>query len=230
MGFLIAGSDCDHYGVYQSFCIVCHHAFDLRVGPFAHSVGVDTRACELAAAYLRDLKVSAPFGYFDDKELVRSRQPGLAMHVVAVTGDPTTGRLLGYVEYFGVVRIIVGLSHSYTGVALHRAYAMDPITGKDVPVDVEKLIFSSGELEKIYSYERTNRGALIRNLAPIMDAAIRRQFERERDRALSAAIDYGFRNCGAKYGEILTQEQLRTLSRLVVQHLQPWLLRHVVRV
>lgn len=196
---------------------------------FAHSVGVDTRACELAVAYLRDSKVSAPFGYFDDKDLVRGRQPGLAMHVVAVTGDPKTGMLLGYVEYFSVIRIIVGLSHNYVGTAVHRAYAMDPITGKDVPVDVEKLIFSPTELKMIYSYERTNREAVIRNFAPVMDAAMKRQFERERDRVLSAAIDYGLRNCGAKYGEILTQEQLWKLSGLMAQHMQPWLLRRMVR-
>lgn len=196
---------------------------------FAHSVGVDTRVCDLAIAYLRDPASNAPFGYYDNKELVRNRQPGLAAHLVAVTGDPETGILVAYVEYFSVVRIVVGLSTAYTGPKIHRSYAMDPLTGRDVSVDVAPLEFTADELEKIYGYERTSFETVTRNFAPIMDMAMKQQFERERDRAIKAAVDHAFRNCGAKYGEMLTREQLWKLSGLVGQQMQPFLLRHMVR-
>ena len=196
---------------------------------FAHSVGVDTRACDLAAAYLRDQAVQAPFGYYDDKDLVLNRPAGLPMHVVAVSGDPATRMLLGYVEYFGVIRLIVGLSTNYTGPSIHRSYAVDPLTGQDLDVQVEKLVFTSADLQTIYSYERTSPEAQRCNFGPVFDAAIKRQFEREKNRAIAAAVDYAFKNCGAKYGGILTDEQTKRLGGLISHHMIPFFLRHMVR-
>lgn len=196
---------------------------------FAHSVGVDTRMCDLAADYVRDPSISPPFGYYGAIDLVRNRQPGLPMHAVAVTGDSQTGMLVGYVEYFGAVRILVGLSETYTGSAIHSAYGEDPLTGATVSVDIEPMRFSRDELKAVYDCERTPFEAMKANFAPVLDAMIKRQFEREKNRVIKDAVDYAFRNCGAKLGEILTEEQLRKMSALVSERMMPFIARHIVR-
>jgi len=196
---------------------------------FAHVVGIDTRACDLGLSYLRDQTTPAPFGYFDDQDLVRNRQAGQPIHAVAVTADPVSGTLQAYVEYFGVVRIVVGLSNSYDGPAIHHSYGVDPLTGLEIGADVEPLAFTAAELEAIYRYERTSPEAQTRNFSPILDTAMKRQFEKEKNRAVADAVGFAFRNCGAKEGDILTPEQVRKLGGLVAHRLQPFLLRHMVR-
>lgn len=196
---------------------------------FAHVAGVDTRACDLGLAYLQNESVSAPFGYFDDRDMVRNRQAGVPFHAVAITGDPATGMLIGYIEYFGAIRIVVGLSSTYNGPAIHKSYGMNPLTGADIGVDVDRLAFTVDELASIYRYEHTSGDAQRRNFSPILDAAMARQFEKEKNRALKDAVEYGFKNCGAKEGDMLTQEQVRKLSGLLTQRLRPFLLRHMVR-
>lgn len=49
---------------------------------------------------------------------------------------------------------------------------------------------------------------------------------RERDRAVSEAVKYAFKNCGAKEGEILTNDQYQKLCRLMAEKIAPYLLRH----
>jgi len=47
---------------------------------------------------------------------------------------------------------------------------------------------------------------------------MKRQFEKEKNRALADAVGFAFRNCGAREGDMLTHEQVRKLGGLVAHH------------
>lgn len=196
---------------------------------FAYMSGVDTRSCHQGLSYLRDETVSAPFGYFDARDLVRDRPTGMPFHAVAVTADPVKKTVQAYVEYFGAIRIVVSLSDSYDGPAVHQSYAIDPLTGLEFEIATEPFAFTTAELEAIYSYKQTSPEAQKANFTPIMYAAMKRHFNNDRDQAISEAVQFAFANCGAKEGDQLTEEQMRKLGGLIGHHLSPFFLRHMVR-
>jgi HNH endonuclease len=195
---------------------------------FAFHSGVPTDQCVLALAYLRDEAAAPPFGYFYERDLVNGRPASVPIHCVAVVGFPETGMLLGYVEYFGVQRVVVCLSQSYNGPAIARSYALDPTTGKTVPVQVD-LTFSATDIQSIYNYERIPDGGIARAFAEVVPAVLARSFEREKARAIKDATRYAFENCGAKPGDMLTVEQTRKLASLAAERLMPFIQRHARR-
>jgi hypothetical protein len=52
-------------------------------------------------------------------------------------------------------------------------------------------------------------------------------FEREKNAAIRRAVKYAFANCGAKPGELLTDEQKLKLPKLVTEHVMPFLRHHM---
>ncbi|HDR9354306.1 TPA: HNH endonuclease [Burkholderia vietnamiensis] len=84
----------------------------------AFDAGVSPSACNLALPYLLDKNSEAPYGLFYERDLVRGRPTSFTPHIVSVRGDSSSGYLMGYVEYFGLARIVVPLSDQYDGEAL----------------------------------------------------------------------------------------------------------------
>ena len=56
---------------------------------------------------------------------------------------------------------------------------------------------------------------MIQAFAKVMPATLKKKFEAEKERVIGEAVEYAFANCGTKPGEILTEEQVKKLSRLV---------------
>ena len=195
------------------------------VAAFAHHSGISSKICHLAIMYLRDAAANACFGYYYEDELVAGRPSGTPFHCVAVSGNPATGLLLGYVEYFGVQRVVVCLSDTYEGAAFNRAYAIDPTKGREIDVSV-RLPFSVTDVAAIYDYKKFPGGALQRAFSEVIPAALKKKFEKEKDRVISDAVEYAFANCGAKIGEVLTAEQTWKLSRLAAERVVPFILRN----
>ena len=52
-------------------------------------------------------------------------------------------------------------------------------------------------------------------------------FQKERDRVLNGAILYAFENCGAKEGQVLTDEHLRKVTSLLFEKIEPFLLHQL---
>jgi len=195
---------------------------------FAFHCGVSIDQCDLALAYLRDEAAEPAFGYYYEQDLVKGRPADVPIHCVAVVGDPETGMLLGYVEYFGIHRVVVCFSQSYSGPAIARSHALDPTTGKIVLVDVD-LTFSAADVRSIYSYERIPDDGMARAFAQVVPRALATSFEREKTRAIADATRYAFENCGAKPGDMLTDEQKAKLPGLLTERLMPFILRHAAR-
>jgi hypothetical protein len=195
---------------------------------FAYHAGVPIDRCDLGLVYLRDESAPPPYGFFYERDLVTGRPAGVPIHCVAVSANPQTGLLLGYVEYFGVHRVVLCLSKSYTGPVVEQGYGLNPLTGLPAPVRVN-LPFSIEDIEAIYDYEKIPDGSVERAYAAVMPAALVRSFEQEKVRAIADATRYAFENCGAKEGEMLTEEQKARLPGLITERLMPFILRHAAR-
>jgi hypothetical protein len=195
---------------------------------FARHLGVPTTACDLGVAYLRDEKAKPPFGYYFVADLIENRPVGVPFHCVAISGDSETGLLLGYVEYFGAVRIVTCLSENYTGPKVNGSYAVDPTTGNTLELKVATP-FDRAELQAIYNYERAPLEGHKAALEAVLGPAMARQQQEGQRRAIADAVEYAFANCGAKPGDILTPEQTQRLAGLVTGRLMPYLSRRMVR-
>lgn len=194
---------------------------------FARHLGVPTTACDIAAVYLRNKEATPPFGYYHASDLVKNRPAGVPFHCVAVNGDPATGLLLGYVEYFGAVRIVVCLSETYSGSAVGGCHAFNPTTGLPLSAEVS-LPLDREEIAAIYAYERTTPEAMGGALGAVIGPAIKRNHEAGLKHAQEDAARYAFANCGAKPGDKLTPEQAARLPGLMMKRLMPYLQRHFV--
>lgn len=58
-------------------------------------------------------------------------------HVLALIGDPTTGRLLAFVEYFNIASIAIVLPFAGS-TAVRETYAVDVLTGNEAKVTVDE--------------------------------------------------------------------------------------------
>jgi len=192
---------------------------------FAFHCRVPLDRCDMAIAYLRDEAAESVFGYYDETDLVDGRPAGVPIHCVAVAGDPATGMLLGYVEYFGIWRVVVCLSQSYIGPPLARSYGLDPTNGETIALQV-KLPFSAGDIRAIYDYKKCSDEGMQRAFEEVVPTALRRHFEREKGRVIKDAVQYAFENCGAKPEDVLTDEQIRRLAVLAVERMMPFMSRH----
>ena len=107
----------------------------------ADQKGVSVEVCENARRYL-DGTGDACFGHYNEFDLVKNRPVGLCFHCVGVYGDPSRGHIVAYVEYFSYQRIVARLSDNYCGKAFDICYAIDPVAGKELALEVAFRIFS----------------------------------------------------------------------------------------
>ena len=194
----------------------------------AHHAGIPTDICHDALGYLRNSSATPCFGYYQATDLVLDRPPEVPLNCVSVEANPDTGLILGYAEYFGVQRVVVCLGRRYAGGPVRACYAVDPRTGTRLDLSI-RLGFGEAEIKAIYEYKMIPDGAIQEAFAKVMPAAIKRKFEAERDRVVGEAAEYAFANCGAKPGEMLTEEHVTKLSRLVAEKLTPFILHNVAR-
>ncbi|RNJ49557.1 HNH endonuclease [Methylocystis hirsuta] len=190
---------------------------------FAFSNGVGWQECGEATAYLRDPSAKACFGYFSTHDLISGRKPGVPLHCVALRADPTTGMVLSYAEYFGVVRIVACLGEKYAGPRVEAAYAFDPRTGDEFAVQVS-LDFDRKTIDDIYAYQHSDVHAVEAALASVIGPALQSQANAERVRVVGRAVDKAFDECGAKEGERLTEEHVRKICRSLAESIAPFAL------
>ena len=69
--------------------------------------------------------------------------------------DPKKGLVLAYVEYFGFQKVIACLSDTYIGPVRECCYAVNPLTGEELDLDVS-LNITQDDVRAIYDGERTN--------------------------------------------------------------------------
>lgn len=194
----------------------------------AVNAGVLAKSCENARNYLITEDTAACFGYYYERDLILNRPDGVVFHCVAVKGNPETKLLLGYVELFGFFRVVICLSENYSGLELHNSYSIDPISGKELGLNLD-MSLSHDEIKAAYRYEKIPEGAIKAAMDRVMPLAMAAAFEKEKDRVLTAAVEYAFANCGVAEGEIIPPDKAKLLTGLIMEKLMPFLIRHIAQ-
>lgn len=188
--------------------------------------GIHPKICEQALNYLKDENGEACFGYYYERDLVVNRPSDTVFHCVAVQGNPATKQLLGYVEFYGVQRMIVCLSNNYEGKDLFSCYAIDPISGSELDLEID-LALTQEEVIAAYNYERIPQGLVESAFHKVIPLGMKASFEKEKNRVISQSVEYAFKNCGAKEGEMLMPEHIQKLSAFVMEKLEPFILHQI---
>jgi hypothetical protein len=186
----------------------------------ALDAGVRPSSCDLALPYLLDENRDAPYGLFYERDLVSERPVSYTPHIVSVRGDSGSGYLWGYVEYFGLARIVVPLSNRYDGETFSSTYAFNPANGKETGIRVD-LSFSDEEIERIKANEAytDEQYAAVANssFGIIYFRCVRRQFRK----TFAESVAHAASKLGIAYGEAIPPAQATKFSEHMMEKLGP---------
>ncbi|MDH0306665.1 HNH endonuclease [Aeromonas caviae] len=194
----------------------------------AVSSGIPAEKCTEATNYLRNDEAEACFGYFYEIDLVKKRPKGVPLHCVSIKGCSKTKQVIGYVEYFGVQRVVICLARSYEGKDVSNTYAINPITGEELALLID-LNLSNSEIREAYNYKKVPDGSVEAAFSEVIPAGMKASFEKEKDRVINKAVKHAFENCGAKEGEILMPEHIDKLTGLMMEKLEPFILHQLTQ-
>ena len=186
-----------------------------------YDAGCDISHCKEAEIFL--LKGGKPcFGYYNERDVVKNRPEDIFFHCVHVCGDPKKEQLLAYVEYFGWLRIIACLSNNYKGRTFSHCYAIDPVSGGKLDLDIE-LVIEPADIPQIYDYRKVDYNEVRRALGVVVGAWRRMDLERARSYAIEDALNFACGECGIKEGDVVSDEQAARFGRVVANRLEPFL-------
>lgn len=194
---------------------------------FASACGVPHKACDKAIEYLLDESLEEPpYGFSYLSDFILKRPTDKVFHCVSLNGDPKTKKLWSYIEYFGIFRVVVLLSDSYSGEYKNEIYSVDPIDGRSVGVKVETEI-SIDEFSLIFSGEGLNK----ENYKAAADYALPIILERGRtrtlDRIVREGLDHAAKQLGIKENEVIPKEKTVEFTDLVMEKFLPYI-HHLV--
>ena len=186
-----------------------------------YDAGLDISHCMEAESYL--LKNGKPcFGYYNECDVVKNRPEKTFFHCVHVCGDPEERQLLAYVEYFGWLRIVACLSNDYKGIAFSHCYAIDPVSGEELDLDIQ-LVIKPADIAEIYAQRKVDYNEVRRALRVVIGAWRQIDLERARTHAIEDAWKFACDECGIEEGDILSDEQVARFTRVVANRLEPFL-------
>ena len=158
--------------------------------------------------------------------LVRERPERTFFHCVHVRGDPGRRQLIAYVEYFGSWRYLARLSKNYDGHAFSHCYAVAPLSGKEVDLDV-MLEIEPADYEEMNEGGDVDFGNVVSNLKVLFGVWREMVVERARTEAIDDAIAFAWKTCGIEEGEILSEEQTARLAEAIFGQLEPFLMQTI---
>ena len=191
-----------------------------------YDAGFNIGHCEEAKRYL--LKEGEPcFGFYTKRDAVRNRPEKTFFHCIHVCGDPERRQLLAYVEYFGWLRFVACLSRSYEGCTFSHRYAVDPVSGKELDLDIV-LEIDPADLAEICDGGKVDYGEVVRDLDVLVGTWREMDADRARTRAIEESIASAREECGIREGDILSDEKAAQFARAVSNRLMPFLAHTVL--
>lgn len=184
--------------------------------------GVKPEVCAEARAYLLHADGAPCFDYFYQRDLVTNRPTDCVFHCVAVSGNPATEQLIGYVELYSTWRMVVCLSAQYTGESFQSSYSVNPATGEEINLTFD-LNFSRDALRAACNSNDDYSMELGRAFNSMMEIGYVASLERERERALQRAVATAMNQLGIQPGDSLSPEQLPAFTRIVTKVIMPCL-------
>lgn len=188
--------------------------------------GINPNVCGNALRHLRNDVAETNFGFFYDSDVILNRPQDKIFHCVAICGETKNKLLLGYIEYFGIYRMMVCLSDSYDGPNVSDIYAIDPASGVEVELQFE-ISLTREELPALLCGGKTSLDTMNKAFNIPLMVARKNNIEREKNRVVEDATEYAFKNCGIAYGERMTKEHVEKLTALFIEKLSPFLRERV---
>lgn len=147
--------------------------------------GIDPQICERAGSYL--LGDGEPcFGHYYHNDLLINRPVGVPIHCICVKGSKDARTVQAYLEYFGVVRIVMSLSNEYEGEDFKHSYAIDPTEGTELQVNFD-FWFDESDVQKIYEYQFYDAAVARESLHAVIGPEMQRQQDQHFEEVLAAS-------------------------------------------
>ncbi len=185
------------------------------------SNGIDPKICERANAYILDGGEPC-FGYYFAQDLLSQRPLGLPLHCICVKGSKTTRTIQAYLEYFGVMRVVMSLSANYDGDDFKYSYALDPTKGQEINVDFD-FSFDESEIKKIYDYKFYDTQVV----SDVWEKVIGTEVQRQQDQHLEDVLKKSRDAMEQRFSDS-DQIDLNVFVAAYVESLMPYL-RHLAR-
>ncbi|WP_057455412.1 HNH endonuclease, partial [Pseudomonas savastanoi] len=110
------------------------------------AIGIKPKICERANAYLLDDGEPCFGYYYHPHDLIITRPVGMPIHCICVKGNKAARTIQAYLEYFGILRIVISLSADYEGDDFKHSYAIDPTKGEELAIDFDLDFDELGKL------------------------------------------------------------------------------------
>jgi hypothetical protein len=180
--------------------------------------------CAFALRFLIDPDADAAWSAFHLRDLIVNRPSAHLFHVVSVAGDPNSGRLLGYVEYFGAFRYIVVLGQDYRGPAVNKTYAINPVTSEELQFKVD-LSLSDAEMALVALGEAGPIEGLKADFELALPIVLAARNAHGRNQLLNDVLTETFHECGVRPGDDLPPERFEDFSARLAEKLAALLVR-----
>ena len=172
----------------------------------AYESGHSIDDCQNAKDYLWG-DGEACFGYYNDTDPIKNQSFNSILHCVYVCADPENSLILAYAEYFGFQNIIACLSNTYDGPAREYCYAINPLTGEELDVDVS-LNITQDQIRAIYDGKRTNDQRVKFDLENLLTTWRNIDQDRAINRVADDAMTYACSQCGLQSEEVIPENML----------------------
>lgn len=192
---------------------------------FAAKIGIDPFSCNKAIDYL--INDGEPcYGYYYGNDLVINRSFEKPAHCIAVHAEPKSGLVIGYLEYFGVWRVISLLSDCYDGEEIKESYYIYPedSTSGDFEINIP---LSIDVINSSYNYEEYDEAILHNAFHFFLNYCQKKDLEREKNAVITQAWNDALKKMGLKAGDELTEEQAREFSKHISNSIVPFLMNHL---
>lgn len=185
--------------------------------------GNDVICCELAIDYLTNKSDNACFGYFYERDLIKNRPEGVPLYCVAIDANSTTGLIICYVEYYGIYRVIGCLSDNYNGNSYNTVYALNPIDGKELNINID-LKISLDEIHAAYRYEKAPNDKRQEAISAIISSQQKEHFDHEQSKLINQGIIKACETLGLKDGDEILPEHSKVIAEEVTKQLQDFII------
>jgi len=198
--------------------------------------GVSPEACDLALDYLTkdgqpfygDKNGGPCFGYFNQRELVTNRPDGVPLHCIYVEGNPETGLLAGYAEYFGFFKIVILLSQTYSGESFEASYAVDPRSGDSLDVKIN-FDLELSEILAAYEYKMITSEQQKKDLVAVFGPRHKEIMDKERDEFIREVCRQVSDELGIGENEPMTREKFDLFNNKVTWEVAKFMTERTMR-
>jgi len=194
---------------------------------FATKVGIEPFSCNKATDYL--LNDGEPcYGYYYSNDVIINRCFEKPAHCLAVHADPNSGYVIGYLEYFGVWRIISLLSDCYDGAEIKESYYIYPEDSKSGGFEFN-LSFDKEVIAASYNYEKYDERIFHKAFSFFLDYCQKKDYQREQNRVITQAWNEALEKTGLKEGDEFSEEQMLEFAKHIANSVSPFLMNQLYK-